>query len=93
MAITIDLPADEEKNLRRRAELAGQDVTTYLLQSAGLGERPSPLSGEEWERLLDELGDTAPPDAPLLSDYAVSREGVYEGLAKARHLKNRCRTK
>jgi len=29
-------------------------------------------------RLLDELADTAPPDAPLLSDYAVSLGSIYE---------------
>jgi len=77
MAITLELPPEEEQNLRRRAEMAGQDVTTYLLQNVGLGAVPPPLSDEEWERLADELADTAPPDAPLLSDYAVSREGIY----------------
>lgn len=69
------------------------DKEQNLLWCADLAVMLSPPSEKEWERLLDELGDTAPPDAPLLSDYAVSREGVYEGLAKARHLKNRCRTK
>ena len=28
--------------------------------------------------MLDELGEPPPPDAPLLSDYAASREGIYE---------------
>lgn len=78
MAITLELPPEEEQSLRRRAEMAGQDVTTYLLQQVGLRTTFSPLSNEEWERLLDEMADTAPPDAPLLSDYAVSREGIYE---------------
>lgn len=78
MAITLELPPEEEQRLRRRAEMAGQDVTTYLLQHIGLKSVPPPLSNEEWEKLADELADTAPPDAPLLSDYAVSREGIYE---------------
>ena len=79
MAITLDLPPDKEQILRRRAELAGQDVTDYLLQGVGLWAAPprSPISDEEWERLVDELADTFPPDAPLLSDYDVSREGIY----------------
>lgn len=81
MAITIDLPPDEEQTLRRRAAEAGLDVETYLVGSAGL--RPvlraeGILSEEERRSLLDELADTAPPDAPPLSDYAVSRAGLYE---------------
>ena len=78
MAITIELPPEEEQRLRQRAELAGQDVGTYLLRNAGLAIVPPPLADEEWEALLDEIGDTVPPDATLLSDYAVSREGMYE---------------
>jgi len=77
MAITLDLPPDKEQLLRRRAELAGQDVADYLLQGVGLMTLPPPLSNEEWERLVDELADTVPPDAPLFSDYDVSREGIY----------------
>jgi len=77
MAITLDLPPDKEQILRRRAELAGQDVVEYLLRGVGLMTPPPPLSDEEWERLVDELADTFPPDAPLLSDYDVSREGIY----------------
>jgi len=77
MAITLDLPPDKEQILRRRAELAGQDVAEYLLRGVGLMTPPPPLSDEEWERLVDELADTFPPDAPLLSDYDVSREGIY----------------
>jgi len=77
MAITLELPPEQEQSLRRRAELAGQDVAEYLLRGVGLMTLPPPLSNEEWERLADELADTAPPDAPLLSDYDVSREGIY----------------
>jgi hypothetical protein len=40
------------------------------------------LSDEEFERLADELADfvekNMPPDAKPLSDYAMSREGIYE---------------
>jgi len=78
MAITLELPPEEEQSLRRRAEMAGQDVTDYLLNAAGLRPQFVPLPIDEWMALLDELADTAPPDAPLLSDYAVSREGLYE---------------
>ena len=77
MAITLELPPEEEQHLRRRAEMAGQDVTTYLLRNLGLRIAPPPLSDEEWERLADEAADLVDPSVPPLSDYAVSREGSY----------------
>jgi uncharacterized protein (DUF1778 family) len=77
MAITLELPPEEEQSLRRRAEMAGQDVTTYLLQSIGLRIAPPSLSDAEWERLADEAADLIDPSIPPLSDYAVSREGIY----------------
>lgn len=77
MAITLELPQEEEQNLRRRAEMAGQDVTAFLLRLAGLKGLPLLPSNEEREKLLDELADTAPTKAALLSDYDVSREGIY----------------
>ena len=40
------------------------------------------LSDDEFELLADELADyvekNLPPDAKPLSDYAMSREGIYE---------------
>ena len=79
MAITLELPVEEEQNLRRQAEQAGREVTDYLREI--LRERATPipvrLSNEEWERLLDEFGEGLSAETPLLSDYAVSREGIY----------------
>ena len=41
------------------------------------------LSDDEFEALADQLADEfmvyVGPDCPPLSDYAVSREGLYEG--------------
>ena len=41
------------------------------------------LSDDEFEALADQLADefmvSVRPDCPPLSDYAVSREGLYEG--------------
>jgi hypothetical protein len=77
MAITLELPPDEEHLLRRRAEMAGQDVTEYLRRGVGLRvSSPAPLSKEEWERLMGEAMDLIDPSIPPLSDYAVSREGI-----------------
>jgi antitoxin ParD1/3/4 len=40
------------------------------------------LNADEFEKLADELADyvekNLPPDAKPLSDYAMSREGIYE---------------
>lgn len=78
MAITLELPPEEEQSLRRRAEIAGQDVTDYLLNGVGLRTVSPPLlSEEEWERLAEEAMDFIDPSVPPLSDYAVSREGIY----------------
>ena len=77
MAITLELPPEEEQNLRRQAEMAGQDVTNYLLSGAGFRTASSTLSEEEWERLANEAMDLVDPSLPPLSDYAVSREGIY----------------
>ncbi len=45
-----------------------------------------PLSPEEFKTLLDELTDISMKftrsDVKPLSDYAVSREGIYEGHPK-----------
>lgn len=42
---------------------------------------PQHAAGEEFDRLLDELADlgeaTIDSSTPQLSDYAVSREGIY----------------
>lgn len=76
MAITLELPMEEEQSLRRRAEDAGQDVTTYMLEHVGLRTVP-PLSDEEWERLAEEAMDLIDPSIPPLSNYSMSREGIY----------------
>ena len=79
MTITLDLPVDEEQRLRQQAEMAGKDMSAYVqdVVRSVIISHPPPLTDDEWEALLHELADTAPPDAPLLSDYAVSREGIY----------------
>lgn len=80
MAITIELPPDEERTLRQRAEAAGLDVATYLTRNVGLSLTSLPgesVSDEEWERLADEATSLVDPSVPPLSDYAVSREGIY----------------
>ena len=79
MSIMLELPPEEEQNLRQQAELAGRDVNDYLreiLREKATSAFSKP-SREDWEKMLDEFGNTAPPNAPLLSDFAVSRESIY----------------
>ena len=79
MSITLELPLEEEQRLRRQAELAGRDVNDFLREIVreNTFSTFSQPSREEWEKMLDDFGDTAPFNAPLLSDYAVSRESIY----------------
>ena len=81
MTITLEFPTEAAEILRRQAERAGKELSVYVqdtMVSMIVPVHP-PLTDEEWERLADEIGDIAPTDAPLLTDYDVSREAMYEG--------------
>ena len=90
MTITIEIPPDIEMQIRENAARGNVDAVRHLLIEA-LGptvealirsHTSSKLSDEEFEALADQLADEfmeyVGPDCPLLSDYAVSREGLYE---------------
>ena len=92
MTITLELSPDAEAQLRegvahQDAERVRQVLTGVLTPTveALLQQPPAPLSEEGFDELADQLADAfaayLPPNAPLLSDYAVSREGIYEGHA------------
>jgi len=80
MTITIDLAPEEEKNLQWQAELAGKDISAYVQETMRnmIVPKPPPLSNEEWEKLADEAAGIVDSSALPLSDYAVSREALYE---------------
>jgi antitoxin ParD1/3/4 len=91
MTITIEIPHDIETQIRENAARGNADAVRRLLIEA-LGptvealirsHTSSQLSNEEFEVLADQLADEfmeyVGPDCPPLSDYAVSREGLYEG--------------
>lgn len=80
MAITLDLPPEEEQTLRQQAEMTGQEVTEYLREIVRGKIQPASVrpSHEEWKQLVQKLVKTVGPDVPPLSDYALSREGMYE---------------
>lgn len=90
MTITIEIPHDIEMQIRKHAARGNVDAVRHLLIEA-LGptvealircHTSSQLSDDEFEALADQLADEfmayVGPDCPPLSDYAVSREGLYE---------------
>jgi hypothetical protein len=65
--------------LAEEAEAKGRKIKEIALERLA---KDAPVSDEDFEKLADELADyfekNLPPDAKPLSDYAMSREGIYE---------------
>ncbi len=80
--MTIELPEAVYQSLSKEAEQKGKRAEDVLVELAELLTTDRKLSDDEFERLADELADyvekSLPPDAKPLSDYAMSREGIYE---------------
>lgn len=88
MKITLELPSDIEAQLRERVIRRDVKAVRRLLTEALtptiealLREKSEELTDEEFEavsdQLADELAASLGPQKPLLSDDAVSREGIY----------------
>ena len=89
MTITVQIPPNIERQIRKSMSLGETDAVRHLLLEileatveALMSNNPQ-LSDDEFEALADQLADefmvSVGPDCPPLSDYAVSREGLYEG--------------
>ncbi len=90
MTLMIEIPADVERRIREHAADGSVDAIRRLLMDAlgptidALVRANAPLkpSDDEFERLADQLADEfaqcVGPDCPPLSDFATSREGLYE---------------
>ncbi len=90
LTVTIDLSPETEAELRksiahRDTERIRQVLAEALTPTVEALLQPAaapPQSDEAWDTLADELinmfTSAAPADAPILSDYAVSRAGIYE---------------
>lgn len=81
-SMTIELPEAVYQSLSEEAQQKGkkaEDVVVEMVESLTTDRK---LSDDDFERLADELADyfekSLPPDAKPLSDYAMSREGIYE---------------
>lgn len=89
MQITLELSPDIEVRLRESVAHGDAEAVRRLLVEvltptveALLHEMPTELTEAEFEAVADQLADEfmadRGPNAPSLSDYAVSREGIYE---------------
>ncbi len=81
-SMTIELPEAVYQSLSEEAKQKGkkaEDVAADLLEMLTTDRK---LSDDEFEQLSDLLADEfekrLPADAKPLSDYAMSREGIYE---------------
>jgi len=91
MVIPLHVPAHLESQFRQSAALGDAESMRRVLSEAVelnieaiLHEGPKEeLTLEEFERLADELADGIAEERGLqarpLSEYGVSREGLYEG--------------
>ncbi len=87
MTITVYIPPEIEKKLNENILNGDKDAVRYLLVDAvepkveELLNNKAQYSVEELQSMLDQLIEEfmtcVGPDVPPLSDYALSREGIY----------------
>jgi hypothetical protein len=80
MTVTLDLKPETETGLLALAQASGMSLEAYLLtlvERAVPSISPNMLSPEEDAEAFLAWSASHPP-TPLLSDYAVSRESMYE---------------
>jgi hypothetical protein len=80
MNLVLNLPADLEAIIKKRAELAGLDVPAYVLQTLRcsnleLTGEPS-ISNEQFEASLNRLREI---HSKVPATFDDSRESIYEG--------------
>jgi hypothetical protein len=81
MTVTLNLKPEIEAGLVAQAQASGMTVEEYLLsvvEGAVLPATQRALSAEERATAF-EAWSAGHRLTPLLSDYAVSRDGMYEG--------------
>ncbi len=78
-SLTIEIPENIYRGIMNEAESKKRKVEEIALERLAKDESSG---DEEFEKLANELADyvekNMPPDAQPLSDYAMSREGIYE---------------
>ncbi len=78
-SIVLEVPENIYQSLAEKASKSDKKIEEIALERLAKDES---FDDEEFEKLADELADfvekNMPPDAQPLSDYAMSREGIYE---------------
>ena len=88
MVLAIELTPEQEERFRKGVAQHDKsqirDALALAVNDYVESMMPAPsasISRDEWEQALDELDEflasVLPKDAPVLSDYAISREGIY----------------
>lgn len=81
-SITIKIPENIYQPLAKEAKAKGRKIEEVALEMLELLTTERKLSEAEFEQLADLLANEfekrLPADAKPLSDYAMSREGIYE---------------
>lgn len=80
MNLVLNLPADLEAILKKRAEQAGLDIPTYVLQTLRISDfdqaGDASISNEQFEASLKRLGEI---HATVPAQFDDSRKSIYEG--------------
>ncbi len=78
-SIVLEIPDNIYRRIAEEAETKNRKIEEIALEKLAKDES---LSVEEFEKLADELADfvdkSLPADFKGLSNYATSREGIYE---------------
>jgi hypothetical protein len=77
MTVTIELSPNLERELKSRAEAQGVSTDTYVVRVLERDLQSSLAPKTEMGRRILEWVDSL-PEAPALSDEAISRESIYE---------------
>ena len=82
MGATISVPLTDEEQAALEAEAKAQGLSVGdLVKKAILDALPetpdAAKAAREFNQAFDEIADMIPEDAPVLSDYAMSRESIY----------------
>jgi len=80
--MTIELPEAVYQSLSEEAKQKGKKAEDVVAEILALLWSDKKLDDDEFEQIADLLADEfekrLPKDAKPLSDYAMSREGIYE---------------
>lgn len=79
MIVKLDLKPELEAGLMARAKASGKTIEEYLLSMVEGAVLPTPTTLGSERAAAFEAWSAGHRHSPPLSDYAVSREGIYEG--------------